>query len=356
MSRCSRRQFLGCSLKAALAAGASPLLVGCPPGLLPPFNPTDAAARVAAVRGRDLDTMTRDALAAHGGAEAIVNADETVFIKPNFVSYGLANYDPAQAGDTAKPEIVAAVAEECLKAGAREVIIGDAAQVERYSWSNISFLDGSSNLAAEAVRLNEAYPGTVTLACLGADSPAWDTFPSHTALGNIRVSSLVARADRIISIGVLKSHQVTQITATLKNFVGVTSNCHYGLGTPLRVLLHGAGIEQCFLDIVHGLKPDFAIVDCSIGVEGNGPTAGSAFGGTTVDMRDRLGDWLVLSGPDLAAVDATAARVISHDAAKITHLNSAYNMGLGQIQEDRITIDGATLGELQVDWEPAQLA
>ena len=56
------------------------------------------------------------------------------------------------------------------------------------------------------------------------------------------------------------------------------------------------------------------------------------------------------------AVDATAARVISHDAAKITHLNSAYNMGLGQIQEDRITIDGATLGELQVDWEPAQLA
>jgi uncharacterized protein (DUF362 family) len=354
MNQFSRRQFLESGVKAALAAGASPLLTGCPTGL-PPFNPTDATTQVAAVRGRDLDTMARDALAAHGGAEAIVNADETVFIKPNFVTHGLADYDPARAGETVKPEIVVAVAEECLKAGAREVIIGDAAQVESYSWSNMVFLDGSSDMATEAAYLTEAYPGTVSLACLETDSPAWDTIPSYTMLGSMCVSSLVARADRIISIGVIKSHTSTQITATLKNFVGVTSNRHYGAGAPLRFLLHIAGIEQCFLDIVDGLKPDFALIDCSIGVEGNGPTVSSEDGGTTVDMRDRLGDWLILSGPDLTAVDATAARVIGLDVETIKQFNDAYNRGLGQIHEDHIAIDGATLGELQVDWEPAGL-
>jgi uncharacterized protein (DUF362 family) len=72
-------------------------------------------------------------------------------------------------------------------------------------------------------------------------------------------------------------------------------------------------------------------------------------------MRDRLGDWLILSGPELTAVDATAARVIGLDVTTIRQFNDAYNRGLGQIHEDQIAIDGATLGELQVDWEPAGL-
>ena len=89
------------------------------------------------------------------GAGAIVGEGETVFIKPNFGAFGMVNYNPVISGDSTKPEIVIAVAEECLKAGAAEVIIGDAGQAKRYDWGGISFLDGSTTMAAEAARLDE---------------------------------------------------------------------------------------------------------------------------------------------------------------------------------------------------------
>jgi hypothetical protein len=54
-------------------------------------------------------------------------------------------------------------------------------------------------------------------------------------------------------------------------------------------------------------------------------------------------------------VDATAARVITHDVSTITHLQMAYNQGIGQIQENRIELAGASLAELRVDWKPAEI-
>lgn len=353
MRQFSRREFFTQGAKAGAAMGMASILAGCPAGS-PPSNPTTQTARVAAVRGANLYTMARDALAAFGGTEAWINPGETVFIKPNFGAFGMVKYNPFQAGDATKPEIVIAVAEECLKAGAGEVIIGEAGQAYRFSWSEVVTLDGATNMAAEAARLEATYSGKVTLACLNSDSPDFDRIPSYSKLRLIRISSLVSRADRIISIPVIKTHRWTQITASMKNFVGVTSTEHYGFGIQWRFLLHDAGIEQCFLDIVNALRPDFAIIDASICCEGNGPHVMPGYWGTTVDMRDRLGDWLLLASNDLAAADATAARVISHDVDQIRHLNMAYDMGLGQIKEDKITLDGATLDELKVPWQPAE--
>ncbi|HPO14114.1 MAG TPA: DUF362 domain-containing protein [Candidatus Hydrogenedentes bacterium] len=352
----SRRQFLKGGATAAFAAGTAQTLSGCPPLPTPPVTPVNTMARVAAVRGTELREMTREILDKFGGAAAIVNPWETVFIKPNFGAVGMVKYNAVADGDCAKPEIVATVAEECLKAGAAEVIIGDAGQAKTYSWTKVMTLDGESNMAAEAERLRSAYPNQiVTLACLNADSPAWDPIPSpYTKLGRVYISSLINRADKVISIPVVKSHRWTQVTASMKNFVGVTSTDRYGLGIQWRFLLHDAGIEQCFLDIVRALEPDFTIIDCSICCEGNGPHVMPGWWGTTVDMRDRLGDWLLLASTDLAAADATAARVTSHDVMQVDHLVMAYNQGLGQIQENMIQLDGARMEDLRVPWQPAE--
>jgi uncharacterized protein (DUF362 family) len=351
----TRRDFLKSGANATLAVGASHLIAGCGCDA-PPSTPTDKSARVAAIRGTDLYAMTREALAVFGGAEAIVSPGETVFIKANFCTAGFIPVDGVATGSCTKPEILIAVAEECLKAGAAKVIVGDGGQAPTFSWEDLHTLDGSTNLAEESRRLNGAYPDKFQLACLIADSPAWDPIPSpHTDLGQIYVSSLVSQADRIISVPVLKSHMMTQMTASLKNFVGITSTADYGFSTPSRMKLHNAvgGIEQCFLDIVSALKPDFTIIDGSVCGEGNGPTIIPGIIGATVDMKDRLGDWLLLAGNDLVAADATAARVISHDVADVKHLTLAYDQGLGQIREDRIEIVGATLADLQVEWQPA---
>lgn len=352
----TRRDLLRSGADAALALGVARFVTGCG-GYATPFAPTAEGACVAAVRGTDLHAMSREALAVFGGAEAIVNPGETVFIKANFCTAGFLPVDGVANGSCTKPEIVVAAAEECLRAGAGKVIIGDGGQARAFSWEELHTLDGSTHLAEEARRLNAIYPNKLQLACLIADSPEWDAVPSpYTNLGEIYVSSLVSQADKVISVPVLKTHMMLRMTGSLKNFVGVTSTEHYGLGTPSRMALHNAagGIEQCFLDIVSAIQPDFAIVDASICGEGNGPTIIPGVFGRTVDMRDRLGEWLLLAGDDLVAVDATAARVINHDVNEIDHLVMAYQQGLGQLREDLIEIVGADLEELRVEWQPAK--
>jgi uncharacterized protein (DUF362 family) len=131
----------------------------------------------------------------------------------------------------------------------------------------------------------------------------------------------------------------------MKNILGVTPLRRYGT-LVMRNKLHEAyanagGIEQCFIDILKIRKPDLAILDASICVEG------LMF---TVDMKERLGDWLLLAGTDFAALDATAARIVKHDVDEVGQLGMAYTQGLGEIREDLIDVAGASVDELRIDW------
>jgi uncharacterized protein (DUF362 family) len=353
-----RREFM--RLSACAAAGA--LVPGCSKG------PTDSSlpetvtptAQVAAVRGTDLYAMTRDVLDGLGGIGTVVHEGETVFIKPNMVTLPWAeNRNPFALGECTKPEIVVAAAEQCLQAGAAEVIIGDGSHAPVLNWEHARTLDGSANLAGEAARLSSEYGRTVRVASLEVDSPQWVEVPSGTYLGTIAVSSLVARADRVISIPVAKTHSWAQLTLALKNFIGITPLERYGNlpNVPDRgvVLDHSspAAIAAIYLDIVQGIKPDLAIIDFSIGVEGNGPNL--SHGGVTVDLRDRLGYWLLLASTDLVAADATAARIMSHNPSWISQLVMGYERGMGEIREDRIELLGARLDDLRVPWSRARL-
>ena len=349
-----RREFVRMSAMAATGVMAG----ACQKN---PTGPVDPTARVAAVRGTDLASMARDALDSLGGVETVVHEGETVFIKPNMVTLPWAGQgNPFAAGECTKVEIIVAVAEECLKAGASEVTIGDGSHQPVLDWENAITLDGSTNLAADAARLSSEYGRTVRVASLEVDSPEWVEVPSDTYLGTIAVSSLVARADRVISIPVAKTHSWAQLTLSLKNFVGVTSLERYGdLANGIFdrgvVLDHSSprAIAAIYLDIVRGVQPDLTVVDFSIGVEGNGPNLGH--GGRTVNMRDRLGSWLLLASTDLVAADATACRIMSHDPARVVQLGMGYEMGLGEMREDRIELLGERLDDLRVPWSSAEL-
>lgn len=362
MRKIKRREFLKLGASAAVALGLPPILTGCKSeGTV--LGPPDMTASVAAIRGNNLSTMTRDVIEAIGGISEIVDEGETVFIKPNMVTFPWAEYNNCFAvGECTKPEIIIAVTEECLKAGAAEVIIGDGSHLPSFDWKYATTLDGSTNLVQEAARLSSRYQGTVTLACLETDSPAWDEVASRTYLGKIAISSLVARADRVISIPVAKTHSWAQLTLSLKNFIGVTpleryagwvNDSYWDRG---KVFDHSSpqAIAQIYLDIVDAVKPDLAIVDFSIGVEGDGPTVGGEMG-TTVNMKDRLGSWLVLASTDIMAADATAARIMSHNVADVKQLRMGYEMGLGEIREESIEIVGEKLDDLRVEWLPAKL-
>jgi len=361
MQKIERREFLKASVSTAVTLGTPWLFTSCKGKESVQQPSQEINAQVAAIRGDNLDSMTRDAIDALGGIQTVVNKGETVFIKPNFVTIPWAQYNNCfQKGECTKPEIIIAVTEECLKAGAAEVIIGDGSHLPTFEWQYAITLDGSTNLAKEAERLSSLYDGKVTLACLETDSPGWVEIPSKTSLNKIAISSLVANADKVISIPVAKTHSWAQLTLASKNFIGITplsryaqlvDNTWWNRGT----FDHSSprAIAQVYLDIVKSIKPDLSIIDFSIGIEGDGPSIN--IGGTTLNMKERLGSWAIIASTDIMAADATAARIMSHDTNKVKHLAMGFDMGLGQIQEQSIEILGEKLDNLRVTWKSARL-
>lgn len=325
----------------------------------------EPTAQVAAARGTDLQVMTREVLGRLGGIETVVREGETVFIKPNMVTlpWADARNNPFRLGECTKPEILVAVAEECLRAGASQVVIGDGSQVPRFDWSRAVSLDGTTNLVREAARLSEQYGREVRLACLEVDTPEWVMVPTRISLGQVAVSSLVLDADRVISVAVAKTHQWAHLTLSLKNFIGITPLERYGWmtqGNYDRVFLHRndptpEDFGRLYMDLARAAQPDLAIIDFSIGMEGNGPTSGN--GGQPVDMMSRLGSWLLLASTDPVAADATAARVMGHEATYVGRiLTMAQEAGMGAICPQSIELLGAELEDLRVDWQPAQVS
>ena len=361
MHKIKRREFIKKSVVTTIALGTPWYLSNCQDkkSILKPAP--DENSQVAAILGDNLDSMTRDALDALGGIQNIVFKGETVFIKPNFVSFPWAQYNNCfHIGECTKPEIIIAVTEECLKAGAAEVIIGDGSHLPTFEWQYAITLDGSTDLVKEATRLSSEYDGKVTLACLENDSPEWVNVPSVTSLNNIAISSLVANADKVISIPVAKTHSWAQLTLALKNFIGITplsryaqliDNTWWNRGT----FDHSSprAIAQVYLDIVKSIKPDLSIIDFSIGLEGDGPTID--LGGSTVNMKDRLGSWAIIASTDIMAADATAARIMNHNTENIKQLTMGFDMDLGEIREQYIEILGEKLDNLRMPWKPARL-
>jgi len=357
----SRRKFLKLGTSTAIALGTPHIFTNCKETNAP-VESEETIAQVAAVRGDNLETMTREVLESLGGIQEIVHEGETVFIKPNMVTLPWAQYNNCfYLGECTKPEIIIVVIEECLKAGASEVIVGDGSQLYSFDWSYAITLNGTTNLVREAERLSTKYNKKVTLSCLENDSPGFVDIPSRTYLGKIAISSHVTDADRVISIPVAKTHSWAQLTLALKNFVGITSmeryagwvnNSYWDRG---QVLDHSTpqAIAQIYLDVVEAIKPDLSIIDFSIGMEGDGPTSGS--GGVTVDMRNRLGSWLIIASTDIMAADSTATRIMNQDTGQIKQLEIGYEMGLGQIHENSIEMLGEKLDDLRVEWAPATL-
>ncbi|MBN2412256.1 DUF362 domain-containing protein [candidate division KSB1 bacterium] len=357
MKKIKRRDFLKTGINSAVCLGTPGLFTGCKSSNQKVLQ----KARVAAVRGDNLDSMTRDALVALGGIQTVINKGDVVFIKPNFVTFPWAQYNNCFLnGECTKPEIIIAVTEECLKAGADQVIIGDGSHLPTFDWQYAVTLDGSTNLVKEAERFGSLYAGKVSLACLETDSTGWVEIPSKTSLNKIAISSLVADADKVISIPVAKTHSWSQLSLASKNFIGITPLSRYAQLIDNTWWNRGAfdhsspqAIAQVYLDIVKSIKPVLSIIDLSIGVEGDGPTLN--YGGATLNLKERLGSWAVLASTDIMAADATAARIMSHDTNKIRHLAMGFNMGLGEIREEAIELLGEKIGNLRVPWKPARL-
>ena len=86
-----------------------------------PTPASPAPAYLAVVRGADPRAITQAALAAIGGMARFVKAGDDVIVKPNMC----VDYRTPEYAATTNPQVVAALIEMCLAAGARRVRVMD---------------------------------------------------------------------------------------------------------------------------------------------------------------------------------------------------------------------------------------
>jgi len=328
MSEMDRRAFIRRSAIAVGAVGAA-ALVG--EGVVlrrraeqalwnPAAFPPPGEARVAVLRATSYDEglegIVGDGLRAIGADVR----DARVVLKPNFVEY-----DAATTTNT-DPRLVGAAVVALRRMGAADVIVGEGPghrRDTRYVVTRSGLLEVLDAVGTRFVDLNTDGVKRVRLQS------------SYTALRELWLPTTITEADVVISMPKMKTHHWAGLTLSLKNCYGCVPGRIYGWP---KNALHWAGLEQSILDVAGAVRPDYAIVDGIVGMEGNGPISG-----TPIEA-----DVLVF-GDDPVATDVVGARLMGFDPAKVAYIAEAGRF-LGQGDMERIHTEGENLDTVTKDF------
>jgi len=242
---------------------------------------------------------------------------KTVLLKPNLV--GL---DPLGVMNT-HPAVIAATRESFIRMGAERVLVGDGPAMDR-----------DTQAILESVKLKEFTGDLGRDFCdLNIDDVEKVVLETRaTKLKELFLPKTVLGVDYLVSMPKLKTHHWAGVTLSLKNMFGIVPGSCYGWP---KNLLHWAGIDRSILDINAAARPDFAIVDGVIGMEGNGPIQG---------IPKHAG--VLLFGDDPVAGDATSCRVMGLLPEKVDYLARAGTM-LGHLNPAKIQQLGETVASVR---------
>ena len=203
--------------------------------------------------------------------------------------------------------------------GASEVFIGDGPAMDR-----------DTEAILESVKLKE-YVGPLGGFFRDLNLDDVERVPLATRASRLKelyLPKTVLGVDFLVSVAKLKTHHWAGVTLSLKNMFGIVPGACYGW--PKNVL-HWAGIDRSILDINAVARPDFAIIDGIIGMEGNGPLQGTP-----------KPAGVLIFGDDPVAVDATGCRVMGLNPDKVSYLAGAGTL-LGHVDPLKIQQVGETI-------------
>ncbi len=307
----SRRELL-----AASAIFATGTLAGCKQDL----RPRVCVARAASYEV-DLEPLLREAFKEVGITPRAV-AGKRILLKPNLVETTLG------AGHiNTHPEVVRAAARALRAFGAGEVLVGEGPGHRRDTVLVLEESGLAQILVDEKLRfvdLNRQRGFSVANA------------GRRSGLLRLTFPVILSEIDWIVSLAKLKTHHWAGATLAMKNLFGLMPGSYYGW--PKNVL-HYAGLQESILDINATVRPQLAIVDGIVGMEGDGPILGTA-----------KSAGVLVVGTSLPAVDASAARVMGIDPALIPYLAKAAGW-LGPIAEEAIHQVGETLTTVRTPFD-----
>lgn len=253
---------------------------------------------------------TSKALEAMGGIGRFVKKGQRVVIKPN-MSFART----PEFAATTHPLVVAAVAQACIDAGARQVLVLDHT-LQR------------AELCLERTGIREAcskIPGVHVLAMQDRKFFQEIRIPQGKVLERVEIIKDVLDSQVLINIPVAKSHSTTGVSLGLKNLMGLIWD---------RWSFHVRfDINQGIADLATVIRPQLTVLDATRALASGGP-------GGPGDVKKPN---LIIAGVDPLAVDAYGVGVVtwygkSLKARQVEHLLVAYERGLGKIDLEKLNI------------------
>lgn len=157
--------------------------------------------------------------------------------------------------------------------------------------------------------------------------------PNGRVLTELTVPEILLRT-KLVTVPVMKTHNKTVITGAIKNQWGCLPMFRHNYHLVL---------DAALADINSVVRPCFAMMDASVGLEGNSPKSG----------RPKVVNRMLASG-DYVALDAVAAKIMGFDPARIAHLSECMAAGLGVADLSRIAVTGDDDLSLNLHFVPAR--
>lgn len=255
----------------------------------------------------------------HAGVLDKIRKGMTIALKLNLVSA----MKPETAATT-HPAVVEALCRILIERGA-DVVMGDSPGGP----FNAGFLKSFYNICGlndiadrTGARVNNDFGNTEV------------SFEDGVIAKNITVTSWLLNADAIINCCKLKTHGMMGMSAAVKNMFGSipgTMKPEYHFRFPRQ-----DDFANMLIDLQEYWKPLmlYHVVDGIVGMEGNGPTAGTP---------RPVG--VLLSGCDPYSLDLIGARIIGLEQPEVLTLSKAFERGLGKSGADEVDVcpEGASI-------------
>lgn len=329
----------------------------------------------------DIRTIVREAVSLAGGLETIVADGDVVVLKPNLMAItdSSGNFFAAMSrmsGDTHAAEnllpkevngvttdwrVIKAVAEmvrELNPSGKIYVMEGSGSGLTAEKYELMGYTQENIPQVDEFISMDDSgksYETTGGEDLLAVDIGEYGLYDFSESLSYAKdyyyFDKLVYEADVLISIPVLKNHQMASITGSIKNVsVGATPPCVYGaspFGGPNEEGPGRGAIDHSWEPLnnwIHDYyiaRPiDFTVTDGLQSME-MGPMAMSAPSTEAMWKNKRL----ILAGRDALAVDTVHGLITGVDTWKVKYIQDLGKAKVGYSDVSRINI----VGNVEID-------
>ncbi len=258
-------------------------------------SPNNLKPGLAVARGADHFKATAAALEALGGMGRLVSADDLVCVKPN-ISW---DREPKYANNT-NPEVVAAVVEAALKAGAREVRVFDypiSSQTPQRTYTRSGIRSAVERVSPD---------GRARMVYVAKNEFVVVPIPGGVEIKQWSFYRPALECDVFINVPVLKQHPSSRLTIGLKSLFGVIADP--------RGKLHG-NIHHTIVDLNRVIRTDLTVLDATRVLMRGGPSGRLLHNVKKLDTG--------VAGTDRVAVDAYGAKLFGSSPKRVGFIRNA---------------------------------